>query len=363
MKNIVLVSNPFGFGPVGKLHSIAAEFLPLAKQGKISLTFAGGESSWEIIKDKNISWLEVNERSEEDLKQLLAKINNPHVISSQNRFVIKVTRDLKLPSAFLDGLAWFWDKIPEDHLLADIIFWVNYPGIEAKVIPKYNIELISGIVPQKSQRKSSEKKLTIIHLGGGVNPLTPILPINWLDILILALKKTETENLFVCGGRELISYLQNNIPPSKINSSTLNHQDFEKKLALARKLVTVGGQSATMEALSLGVPIAFLPSYNLSQAMLVEYLRPRGAAPLRFDWQDLGFPLPMGKEKTAIEIYDSYAKQVKENAWFLTEATDKIQQLIEDELATIGQRNFIKDLGYTGTQEIYNALKKLWSLD
>jgi len=362
MKNIVLVSNPFGFGPVGKLHSIATEFFPLVKQEKVSLTFIGSRNSWEIIKDKNINWVEANERSEEKLRLALSKIDKPYVISSQNRFSIKVAKDLNLPCAFLDGLAWFWDEIPNSHLLADIIFWIKYPGMKDRIIPQYNINLVSGISQEKSKSRKPTKTI-MIHLGGGINPLTSTLPIDWLDILILALKKIGAKELFICGGKELIMYLQKSIPKDKINSATLDHNEFRKKLSNAQRLVTVGGQSAIMEALSFGVPTTFLPSYNLSQATMVENLRKSKAAPLRFDWQDLNFSIPFGKEKTAIETYDSYARQVKENHWFLTEAIDKIRSLIEDRFSHSGQTKFIKNLGCSGSKEIYNILEKLWSLN
>lgn len=364
MKNIVLVSNPFGFGPVGKLHSIATEFLSLVKQGKISLTFIGGEKSWDIMKNDNIRWLKVDERSEEELSEILGAMDNPYIVSSQNRFVIKVAKRLGLPCAFLDGLAWFWDEIPSDHLLADIIFWIKYPDITKKTPAKDNIQLVSGIsLVLPDQIKNPEKNLTIIHLGGGANPLTKTLPFDWLDILISAIGKVEEKRLLVCGGEELIKYFQKFIPFKQINSVTLNHQDFLSVLTKAKRLVTTGGQSATVEAMAMGIPVAFLPSYNLSQSALVEYLRAKGAAPLRFDWQDLGLAIPKGKEVDAINIYGSYAKKVKGDYWLLAESVDKIKSLIEDKIRDSGQKAFIKNLGNSGAKEIFSRLASLWSLD
>ena len=126
--------------------------------------------------------------------------------------------------------------------------------------------------------------------------------------------------------------------------------------------MTPGGQTATMEAMSAGVPVAFLPSYNLSQTALVQYLKTNQAAPLSFDWQDMGFKIPNTIEKEAIVKYKTYTKEINRKPWLRHEAVARISELMTDNLDDGGQHKFIKSLGFGGAEEIATLLKKVWRL-
>src|SRR3989344_3460854 len=168
-KTIVIFSNPFGYGPTGKSIALADALLEL---GLKNIILAGSVFIHEIVPD-HIKYIKIDERNENEIRNLLRGINNPLVISSQNRFSVKVAHSLKIPSAFVDGLAWFWKKIPSDHLIADEIFWLRYPGIENKVPFGYrNIHIVPAAINIKSKKVKRDQIL--IHLGGCMNPITDI---------------------------------------------------------------------------------------------------------------------------------------------------------------------------------------------
>ena len=154
MKSILLFSNPFGYGPSGKLLSIAKYLIKNTTQTEVILC---GSQYLLQIAGSEFRFILVEDRDEEAISKLLKSIpNEKYVLSSQNRFAIKAAIKNNIPSAFLDGLAWFWNKFPDDHFLADIIFWLNYPNIK-KSIPeqfKDKINIIHGITePQLIDKK------------------------------------------------------------------------------------------------------------------------------------------------------------------------------------------------------------------
>lgn len=373
MKNIILVSNPFGWGPTGKLDSIIDSLRQITSSKETNLIFAGGKYCQSIINHKNCQLISVDERSVMELEKLISSQENPYVFGAQNRFAIMAAKKLKVPCAFLDGLAWFWDKIPDSHFLADKIFWTNFIDLEDKLkkyksSSKSSIKLVSGIGTSRDSmakiklKRNLAKSYSLVNLGGGENPLNFDIPRIWLKIIALSLKEIKDRKILVSGSEKMIKNLIKFKLPTNIICQSLTHSQFIKALKRADRLVTPGGQMATTEAMSLGVPVCFLPSYNLSQAIFQIKARQEFAAPLRCDWQDIGLEVPRVDEKKAIIIYDKYAKLVLERNWWQQEIVYNIKNLFILTSNFSGQQKFIRRIGTNGAEEIAKELKKIWAL-
>ena len=123
---IVCISNPFGFGPAGKIIALMEELAKRWRKGKI--VYIASKLCQEILPGKLKSKVVVetaDERNEDVLKNLLVKYNHPFVICVLNKTAIKVAKSLGLKAYFIDSLSWMWKKIPEEYLLADTYYCID----------------------------------------------------------------------------------------------------------------------------------------------------------------------------------------------------------------------------------------------
>ncbi|MEI6553141.1 MAG: hypothetical protein WCO09_01085 [bacterium] len=363
-KTIVILSNPFGYGPTGKAIAIAKEFI---RSGYTNIVFAGNSFTREIV-PSSIGSIGVDERSEESIKDLLKTIQNPVVISSQNRFAIKAAISLKIPCAFLDGLSWFWKEIPADHFIADEIFWMNYPGIEEKITKSpHLINIVPTIVDVESTNPIRDQIL--IHLGGCKNPLVDVFPKNYLDILTTSLLKVSDQwKIKVTGGAEAMDYLNSIFlldKKNKVDALSLNHDEFVRELDRSQHFVTTAGQTATLEAFALGIPTSFLLPMNLSQLALTDLLSQHNACPQHLRWDcysttKTNIPLT---EKDAIVSFNGLVDTIKEGKEICKKLEDDIARLIETVPDIDGQRLFIEKIGIGGAAVIREILTQKWGLE
>jgi hypothetical protein len=362
-KTIVIFSNPFGYGPTGKAIAIAEAFI---NSGYINIIFAGNNFVQEIV-PFSITSISVDERNEDEIIKVLKQIENPMVVSSQNRFAIRAAKSLDVPSAFLDGLAWFWKEVPHDHLIADEIFWMNYPHIKDKLPKNSNkIHIVPAIVDVKNNVDKKDKIL--VHIGGCKNPLTEVFPKYYLDILAKGLSNiSNADKVTITGGVEAIEYLKSLLleDKSKIKAVSLKHHEFIHELSESKHFITTAGQTATLEALALGIPTSFLLPTNLSQLALTNVLAEYNAAPQALYW-DSYFPekidIAMLSEKEAIVQFNKYAENIKND--------QKLNQTLVLDLLNIintipnqkGQSEFIKHIGVSGANAIKDILCAKWNL-
>lgn len=360
-KTIVIFSNPFGYGPTGKAIAIAEAFI---NSGYQNIIFAGNSFVQEII-PKDITFISVDERNEDEIVKLLRRIENPVVISSQNRFAVRAAKSLGIPSAFLDGLAWFWKQIPADHLIADEIFWINYPHIKDKLPKNFDkIHVVSGIVGIKTY--ADERNQILIHIGGCRNPLTDIFPKYYLDILANSLANfPQSDKIIVTGGFEAIEYLKSKLIKTKIKIVSLKHHEFIQELSKSKHFITTAGQTATLEAFALGAPTSFLMPMNLSQLALTKILDQHNAAPQYLSWDSYCSeetdPTSLN-EKDAIIEFSKYAEKIYKDKQIQTQLENDIKKMIASIPDQRGQIEFIKYLGKNGAETIIDILTKKWDI-
>lgn len=311
--------------------------------------------------------MSVDERNENEIVKVLKQIENPVVISSQNRFAIHAAKLLGIPSAFLDGLAWFWKEIPPDHLIADEIFWMNYPHIKDKLPKNFNnIHIVPAIIDVKNNAEKKDKIL--IHIGGCRNPLTEVFPKYYLDILISGLSNiSNADKITITGGAEAVEYLKSLLSKeeSKINAISLKHHEFIHELSESKHLITTAGQTATLEAFALGIPTSFLLPTNLSQLALTNVLAEYDAAPQALYW-DSYFPekidVTILSEKEAIVEFNKYAKEIHDNKKLSQDLNFDLTKIISTIPDQKGQSEFIEHIGFSGANAIKETLCAKWNL-
>jgi len=367
MKTILIFSNPFGYGPGGKAISIAKYISESSSHVKVVLC---GNSHFRQMAtgiDCKCIFREMDERNENEILKILKSIKGEkYVISSQNRFAIKAAHENGIQCAFLDGLSWFWTRIPDDHFLADIIFWLNYPGIVNKIPQQFKdkIYVVHGITEKIAATEVRDKKGILMYIGGCKNPLT-LLPLNYLDLVAKLMSSIDTThtNIKLVSDFDSLAHLRE-VPSLLGITKKYSHSEFLSELATTNKFITNGGQTATIEAAGMGTSTSFFLPVNLSQYALIEKLSNSGSFP-SIVWRDY-VKLPADildySEKDAITYFDAQSREIlkdKERFKLLRDRFCTILSLQNDE---VQQKSFLSDVGSTGAADVYRILKDKWGL-
>lgn len=360
----MVFSNPFGYGPTGNIVPVIDSLLNSAKE--VNVFFAGSRLCREIINNGRIRVIDIDERNEGEIRKFLGTIKDPHIISSQNRFAIRVAKGLGKRCAFLDTLAWFWKEIPQDHLLADLVFWVGFPNVDRAHPDKVKVKVVSGITC--APRNAKKKNQMIIHIGGAKYPFGGI-PVNYLDLLAAALdgfgRGKAYERVLCVGGSEAIEYLRSKCVNKNIFLASLPNDEFIREMSESAHMFTTAGITATLESVNQQVPVSFLPPINLSQFALTQLLEDRGLCPKFMRWDNyvsVRGDLADMTEKNAIKEFAECAKK--------TFSTPGIKAKFIDDFA-VGARTIpdnskqlarVGNTGKSGAREISDILIKEWGL-
>ncbi len=370
-KTVIVVANPFGYGPAGKALSIVEELHKRLKNDRV--LFAGGEFVREII-DSGSEIVEVDERDERALTVIFKKIDNPYIVSSQNRFAVKVAKELELTAAFFDGLAWFWKTIPPDHLIADLIFWPRFPDMTKKIPPGHSIHFIGAIVEKTQRGITAEQKddqSILLSVGGVKNPLTVEMPVAYLNLLADGLNYLQNTSLgkkrriIVAGGHHALLYLKGKIINPNVCLKNLQHIDFLNLLERMPHLVTTGGQTATTEAFAMGIPVSFILPFNLSQYALVEVLKKHTAVSRFLQWSsycDLPDNISDFSEGDAMIEFNRCAVEMNANEKLMDDYKKDFADLVLSTPLPTEQKKFIENVGVNGAKELVDTLISEWGL-
>lgn len=365
-KTIIVFSNPFGYGPTGNAIPVLEH---LSKIQDIDLIFAGSGLCLEILPSK-FKTVVLNERNELEIEKFLAGFDNPYVIGIQNRFSINVCKRKNIPCAFVDILAWFWKKIPEEHLIADEIFWLDFGDMKNK--PEYNekIHLISGIVEKhKFEKHINYKDRIIVHIGGANYPVIDDVPKNYLKLISLSLEalydKKIFNNIFFTSGSVAIKYIKSLGLNKGIKAETLSRDEYLNNLIKSNHLITTPGVSSTLEGFYYDVPVSFLLPINLSNLALTNLLEEKYFKTHKLNWRDyveIHPNIEFLTEKDGIKEIEKYAGIILSNKNLLDKYLNDFILLAKDIPNIEKQRNFIDRVGSTGAKELTDILIKKWKL-
>lgn len=329
---VIFVSNPFGFGPTGK---IVAVMDALSEKWNGHIVYAASEQCQEtlgpILRNK-IEVITLSERDEGELRVLYEKYPEALVVISLNRTATRVAKEMGHVVFFIDSLTWMWDEIPPEYLLADRYYFYDIFGARDKTSGIACAIPISPILGRLPERLCGSKQV-LIHIGGFVNPFSNGLAKDYLLLLWEALSELE-EKLTIAGGGAAIQFLmdqRDNSPNQNIELGTFEHSEFIQRMSGAERFVTTPGSTATFEALAMGIPIAFLPPTNLSQWRQSKLFKESGSVLAVVRWEDilnLETAFETISEASAVAEFQNVAETVNRDPALRDEASRLIGTLV-----------------------------------
>jgi len=360
-KKILIISNPFGYGPTGRAIDVARSLLS-KNLYDTKIIFGGSGLCTEIFDVKNVKILNVDQRDEEAVSLLIKNEEITHVISVLNRFAVLAAKRNGIKSAFIDELAWLWKKIPKEHLLADRIYWIDVPWFNK--MPLDRVKIVSPLItiPYQSRKQNQ----ILFGLGGICNPLCSDFPTKYLDLVAKVLQGYRGQSkIVITSSIVIIEYLKKKINHPNIFLKNLKHTQYLKRLAESSVHINNGGMIATMEALGLKIPTCFFLPSNLAQYNFIEKIKEEKMVDGITNWCDI------------VDIQNEYLESEKSFISYISILCDKvlnnheILQLIINEFNNQASgRNSYNLLSIydkskkniDGSQEIVNDLITNWRL-
>ena len=275
MKNILIYSIPFGFGPTGKAIAIANELSAFHNvtltSFKHSLQIIGENDRIKIVdcKTRNFSeWnLEIFQNTD-----LLISIMDLRLINyvSENFPHIK--------TVFVDSLFW-WRKSLSDIPFqnCNLFLLQTFPGVREKIeeVPKDYLSKFFEVSPILSVNKvvaddSKEADGILLHFGG-VNSLIAQWEMykqyfEFITSIVINYAKVHKSILTITGNSDLMKHLKNHFElEENILFQCLDNDEFHKKLSETKLFISTCGIEATYEAFAYQIPTIFLPPVNSTQ--------------------------------------------------------------------------------------------------
>lgn len=363
MKTILFFCNPFGLGPAGKTINVA-QYIN-AKTNNLNIIVCGCKHVLSIA-GNDFHTIELNDRDVNDITSYINTIpGDKYVFSSQNRFAIYAAKQCGIRSAFLDGLSWFWQTVPDDHYIADIIFWLNYPNISIKIPHNYRnkISIIPGIVDNFKLVPNSKRSGSMFYIGGCKNPLTS-LPHFYLDMIAQIYNSTNLAKikLMIAADEESVKYLSQ-YPKLLSITKNFNHNTFIHALAKVSSLITNGGQTASIEAFNASTSISYFLPINQSQNALVKSILSIDKYYPCLQWEKY-FQMPKNMnyltEKEALEIYEDKSRTILNNQNLFNIVKNDFSHLIADR--GFHAPTLFNQIGTNGSEEIFKILHEQWGI-
>jgi len=362
-KLIVIISNPFGFGPISIALAVIEQLVNFLSN-KVDIIYAASDKCLEPLDEElreKIKVVKINERDSKDIKMVLANYNNPLVIVCLNRIAINTAKDLRHTAFFIDPLTWLWQEIPKDYLKANIYYAWDIFNAREKVKNIKNAKLISPTLGKLPKARVHKKNLIMIYIGGFTNPLVPGFSKNYLIMLSNAINnfidRMRFLKMIVTGGSEPLSFLKKHVKQRKnIIITTFSRKDFISTLNKSNLFVTTPGLTATLEAFTLKTPISFLPPTNLSQWRQLRLFTNKKLVYKKIEWENyclIDWNFNLLTEKEAIYKFNELADVIY-NDNILRKKFEKniVEILLEGKTESkknIAQQNeFIQKIGTNG---------------
>lgn len=364
-KTLILFSNPFGYGPTGRLVAILEEFCRLWG-GKIVCVASGlTKEPHNKQHDRKVKFVAIDQRNLDAVKKLLSSIKQPYVVSSLNRFAIQAAYDLKIPCALIDSLAWFWQSIPDQYYLADYYYCLNIPGVLPKIKAMKNYQAVPAVLsklPIKERRFKSNKIL--FYIGGTSTPLSDGLPRAYLKLFAECINNCECkEDISIFAEKETSIFLNKLLDGTRFFADSIPHDEFLKQMICASHYLGTSGTTATLEAFAMEIPTSFLLPINLSQWALVNVLKNKKDCPSKMLWEDYVdniSELEKLNEKDAIRLFSSFAEQILADNSKKEKVISDFCDLVKKIPDTKKQKEFINEVGVDGARVVVEDLVKHW---
>lgn len=367
MKTVVIASNPFGYGPTGQAIALINEMLRTKLLDSYTINFIASGLCFEIIQQEfsntRVNIINIDERDLSVLSEYISTLDGEVIcVGSQNRFIVKVAKELDLKSIFIDGLGWFWDTIPESHLLADRIYWTNFPNLmlQDKVAPK-SVSVIGLLQDSCEWSPDIENPFYIVSLGGCSNPIRSGLQESYLKLTMKILNsiyiKTGVHIEVVLGDSAREYILKNNLTPVGVTIHTYDHSNMMQRFSRCTHHFSVGGQSSSMEAITSRVPTTFYLPSNMSQVVFQKVFDRYCPGNYYTHWELFISGLRKFNESSellAIDMIEQFSRQVLDDDVLANRVAEHCIEAMQSPNSDIFK--LVKELDNNGGQKIVSDI-------
>jgi hypothetical protein len=287
---ILLVAEPFGFGPVGSLMSCRKQL----SHENYTWRYAGAHFTGSVITGEEFDdVLLMQDNFDITDSRLCRFIDWADIIISGTEFRLnKVLKDPDKKLIIYDPLFWFWPFPPKICFPNTFYICQNFINLDRKKIPgqyKNRFFIVNPPIYKKKTNKTLPwfSKL-IIHLCGLVNPVC-ILDGYYefvLDSIVDIKSDILWKDIAITGNKLILQELAGSYS-SKLNLTCMNHSGMIRAVESCNLFVTSPGLNSSLEAMSLDIPAAFLPPQNNSQAAQLDVFQNYNLSPLSMDWHSI----------------------------------------------------------------------------
>lgn len=368
-KNIIIGTNNFGLGPVGKVSSIVAGL-----SDEYNFFACGNEFDLNIFKDgifKDTLFTKDKEKIANFIKKY--KINYAIVVLDVELATILMNLNVKV--IFVDSLPFMWTQADVDEGLLPLDATVycaqkccNLTEASKKVLAQVrNLKWVNPI-QSKIEKKYRPYTGDYIHINvGGLHSPIGNGESYIKTVVIPLLKIFKSEKIIItCGTNAKISILNElkneNIDSRNIKVETLQQRDFISSINNAKLFLTSPGLTTIYETESLHKPTIVLPPQNLSQFYNIEYAEKILDEYKTINWGTkklnlayLQSILPKGETYVVDKIYEFITELVNSN--FETEFIKQFNFILKQNYKK-KEKNYFKIEG-NGVEDIRKILTNL----
>jgi hypothetical protein len=269
MIRALMLAQPFGFGPTGSLLDARHQLDSMPCRWR----FAGPSYAREIVDEGLFEGCTFSERPWSEEPSLLPDLDWADVVFSGTEFSMcdAIERAGKR-LVVVDPLFWWWPRVPAVSFPSMIYLCQNFVGVRERLalVPspmreRFFLTPPTGGVRSRSQGPGDD---LLVHLGGLTNPVHsptnyPGLALSWLRE---ALDRAPPMKVLITGNAGALAQLSAETSDARISFHALHREQMLAAMGRARLFLTVPGLNAAMEGFRMGVPTAFLPATNASQA-------------------------------------------------------------------------------------------------
>ncbi len=368
-RNIIIGTNNFGLGPVGKVSSIVTGL-----SDEYSFFACGNEFDLNIFKDGTFKDT-LFSKDKEKIANFIKKHKINYTIVVLDVELATILMDLNVKVIFVDSLPFMWTQADIDEGLLPLDATVycaqkccNLTEASKKVLAQVkNLKWINPI-QSKFEKKYRPYKEEYIHINvGGLHSPIGNGESYIKTVIIPLLKIFKSEKIIItCGTTAKISILNElkneGIDSRNIKVETLQQKDFISSINNAKLFLTSPGLTTIYETESLHKPTIILPPQNLSQFYNIEYAKKilDEYKTINWDTQKLNLDylqsiLPKGETYVVDKIYEFITELVNSN--FENEFKERFNLLLKQEYKKKEASNF--KIEGNGVEDIRKILTNL----
>ena len=326
-KNIIIGTNNFGLGPVGKVSSIVTTL-----SDEYNFFACGNEFDLNIFNNGTFKDT-LFSKDKEKISNFVEKYNIDYAIVVLDVELATILMDLNVKVIFVDSLPFMWTQADIDEGLLPLDATVycaqkccNLTDASKNVLAQVkNLKWINPIQSKFEKKyRPFEEDYIHINVGGLHSPIGN--GESYIKTVIIPLLKIfKSEKIIItCGTSAKISILNElkneDIDSRNIKVETLQQKDFIASINNAKLFLTSPGLTTIYETESLHKPTIILPPQNLSQFYNIEYAKKILDEYKTINWstQKLNLDylqsiLPKGETYVVDKIYEFITELVDSN--------------------------------------------------